>query len=80
MLPPSTESGMLQSLISLEDQDIDTVLDAVTAWCDIRGVLVDSAEGRRAITIAVDIVCNHGSFDLYKELSQRLDEPRNDAA
>ena len=71
---------MLQSLISLEDQDINTVLGAVTVWCNTHGVLVDSPEGRRAIVIAVDIVCNRGSVDLLKEISEHLNQPRSDAA
>jgi len=71
---------MLQTLISLEDRDINTVLDAVTEWCKANHAVIDSAEGRRAITAAVDLVCNHGSANLLQEVSARLHRPNQNAA
>jgi hypothetical protein len=64
--------ALLQSLISLNDKQITVVLDAVKTWCDSRNVVVDSHEGRRAVTAAVDLVCNHAPTDLLAEMTDRL--------
>lgn len=64
---------MFQSLISLEDQDIDAVLLAVSAYCNRRGVDVESPEGNRALTVAVDVVCSRGSRSLLDDLNRHLD-------
>ena len=64
---------MLQSLLSLEDNDIDIVLAAVTAYCNRCGVDVESQEGRRAISKAVELACARGPNGLIEEMSVHLD-------
>lgn len=65
---------MLQSLISLRDDEIDIVLGAVTQWCRGMGVAVESEEGRRAITVAVNLICSRSVDDFPAELFKQLDD------
>ncbi|OWV78149.1 hypothetical protein ATY78_13240 [Rhizobium sp. R635] len=65
---------MLQSLISLDDSEINLVTDAVQQWCSEKKLDIDSVEGRRAITIAVDLVQTKTAPEqLFAELSQQMD-------
>ncbi|MBX5039603.1 hypothetical protein HJB51_05660 [Rhizobium lentis] len=65
---------MLLSPISLDDQDITLVTDAVRQWCGEKKLDIDSIEGRRAITVAVDLLQMDISRDrLFAELSKQLD-------
>ena len=65
---------MLLSLISLNDDEIITVTDAVRQWCCERKLDIDSIEGRHAITVAVDLVQMNTDCDrLFAELSKQLD-------
>ncbi|MBX4957266.1 hypothetical protein [Rhizobium lentis] len=65
---------MLLSPISLDDQDITIVTDAVRQWCGEKKLDIDSIEGRRAITVAVDLLQMDISRDrLFAELSKQLD-------
>jgi hypothetical protein len=67
---------MLQSLIYLSDLDIDRVMEAVRGWCAQHNCEIDSSEGRRALTIAIDIVQSQGERNsVAAELSQRLAPP-----
>lgn len=64
---------MLLSLISLSDPEIDLVTTAVREWCRLHHCDIDSADGRRAITVAVDLVqSRHAAECLLPELTQRL--------
>ena len=64
---------LLQSLISLDDSEINLVTDAVQQWCSEKKLDIDSVEGRRAITIAVDLVqTNTAPEQLLAELSQQM--------
>ncbi|MBB4289828.1 hypothetical protein GGE16_001868 [Rhizobium leguminosarum] len=64
---------MLLSLISLNDDEITIVTDAVRQWCCERKLDIDSIEGRRAVTIAVDLVQMNTDHDkLFVELSKQL--------
>ncbi|OWV77670.1 hypothetical protein ATY77_30010 [Rhizobium sp. R634] len=66
---------MLQSLISLDDREINLVTDAVQHWCSENKLDIDSVEGRRAITIAVDLVqTNTAPEQLLAELSQQMNQ------
>ncbi|OWV77419.1 hypothetical protein ATY76_04425 [Rhizobium sp. R339] len=66
---------MLQSLISLDDHEINLVTDAVQQWCSENKLDIDSVEGRRAITIAVDLVqTNTAPEQLLAELSQQMNQ------
>ncbi|WP_245496770.1 hypothetical protein [Rhizobium ruizarguesonis] len=66
---------VLLSLISLNDDDITIVTDAVRQWCCERRLDIDSIEGRHAITVAVDLVqLNTGRDRLFSELSKQLDD------
>ncbi|MDF0697203.1 hypothetical protein PYR71_11920 [Rhizobium sp. MC63] len=66
---------MLLCQIPLDDCEIATVTDAVRQWCEERKLDIDSIEGRRAITLAVDIIQanpGHGHDQLLAELSKRI--------
>ncbi|MBB4440328.1 MULTISPECIES: hypothetical protein [Rhizobium] len=66
---------MLLSLISLDDDDITIVTDAVRQWCCEKKLDIDSIEGHRAITVAVDLVqMSTGRDRLFSELSKQLDD------
>jgi hypothetical protein len=67
---------MLLSLISLSDDEIEAVTTIVHTWCRLRHCEVDSAEGHRALTAAIDLIqTKRGQGDLIAELSLRLDPP-----
>ncbi|MBB3137797.1 hypothetical protein FHS26_005565 [Rhizobium pisi] len=64
---------MLLSLISLDDCEISIVTDAVRQWCSERKLDIDSPEGRRAVTIAVDLVqMNTPHETFFAELSVQM--------
>lgn len=64
---------MLQTLISLRDDQIDLVLDAVRKWCDERALDIDSDEGRRAVNMAVNLICSRVVHNLHDELRSQLE-------
>lgn len=75
LLPLPEGMKLLQSLISLNDSEINLVTDAVQQWCSENKHDIDSVEGRRAITIAVDLVqTNTAPEQLLAELSQQMDQ------
>lgn len=47
---------MFQSLMSLDDDEIDNIMMAVRTWCDQQGVSIESAEGRNALHVALNAV------------------------
>jgi hypothetical protein len=55
--------GMLQTLISLEDEDIDIVTSALRKWCSENECEIDSAKGRNALVTAVDLIQTKGVRD-----------------
>lgn len=64
---------MLQSLLALSDSEIELVTSAVREWCRIHHHDIESAEGRRALTVAIDLVqSRHAVENLIPELTQRL--------
>lgn len=64
---------MLQSLISMSDSEIDLVLTAVRRWCISNHCEIDSTDGRRAVTVAIDLVQSHRTDDdITVELTRRL--------
>jgi hypothetical protein len=64
---------MLQSLITLSDDEIELVTDAVNMWCRANQCLVDSSDGRRALTAAIDLVqYRQAKSLLLDELTSRL--------
>ncbi|MDK4736179.1 hypothetical protein [Rhizobium sp. CNPSo 3490] len=64
---------MLLSLISLDDSQITIVTDAVRQWCCEKKLDINSLEGRRAITVAVDLVQMNTARDrLFAGLSKQL--------
>jgi hypothetical protein len=65
-------TNVLRSLISLEDDQIDLVLYTVKKWCDDNRVEINSAEGNRAINVAVNLISSNGAHDLLSEMKQRL--------
>jgi hypothetical protein len=66
---------MLQSLISLSDDQIDAVTDAVREWCAANHCPIQSEKGRRAMIVAIDIAqLTGGTVDLFDRLCGALDE------
>jgi hypothetical protein len=64
---------MLQSLISLSDDEIEMVTATVSEWCRVNQCAIDSANGHRALTAAIDLVqAKHGEARLLMELTSRL--------
>jgi phage host-nuclease inhibitor protein Gam len=64
---------MLLSLISLSDEEIETVTSAVQEWCHACHCEIDSSEGRRALTVAIHIVqAKPSQNSLIEQLSHRL--------
>ncbi len=64
---------MLQSLISLSDSDIDLVTNTVHAWCRTHHCDIDSADGHRALTTAVDLMqSKHTDEGLVQSMARRL--------
>ncbi|MDM9622193.1 hypothetical protein [Rhizobium sp. S96] len=64
---------MLQSLISLSDQKIELVIDAVREWCAKHGFDIDSGQGRRALTVAIDLVqSRRRDTSIASEMEQNL--------
>ncbi|EJC85338.1 hypothetical protein Rleg4DRAFT_7673 [Rhizobium leguminosarum bv. trifolii WSM2297] len=67
---------MLLALISLTDFEIELVTSAVREWCRLHHRDIDSSDGRRALTVAVDLVqSKHTEECLLPELTQRLAPP-----
>ncbi|ACE91650.1 hypothetical protein CO651_29030 [Rhizobium phaseoli] len=59
--------------IPLDDREITIVTDAVRQWCEERKLDIDSIEGRRAITIAVDLIQTNPRHDqILAELSKQM--------
>jgi hypothetical protein len=66
---------MLQSLMTLSDEEVDLLIRSVHRWCALNNVSIDSSDGRRAITVAIELMQstdNPGSFPY--DLSTRLDK------
>ncbi|WP_246622170.1 hypothetical protein [Rhizobium laguerreae] len=63
---------MLQSLISLSDQDTELVITAVRQWCTKNDCEIDTNEGRRALTLAIDLVQYSSRDTLFQDLTKRL--------
>lgn len=64
---------MLQSLISLSDEEIEAVTSSVREWCRANHCEGDSSEGRRALTVEIDLVqSKHTEKCVVALLSQRL--------
>ena len=76
---------MLQSLISLSDEDIALATDAVSRWCVSQRVAIESADGRRAPAAAVEPVHSRATredltaslFRALGPLTERLDTIRH---
>jgi hypothetical protein len=67
---------MSLSLISLSDDEIESVTTSVREWCRVRHCDVDSPEGRKALTGVIDLIQSKRSEGrVITELSQRLDRP-----
>lgn len=55
--------------ISLTDTEIELVTSAVCEWCRIHQCDVDSAEGRKALTVAIDLLqSQHSEICLLPEI------------
>lgn len=64
---------MLQSLMSLSDEDVSAVIAAVHKYCGDHGYDLHSPQGRRTITTALELVqkkCDPKT--LIFDLDQRL--------
>ncbi|MBO9195994.1 hypothetical protein J5277_17980 [Rhizobium sp. 16-449-1b] len=64
---------MLQSLMSLSDEDVSAVIAAVHKYCGDHGYDLHSPQGRRTITTALELVQNKCDPErLIFDLDQRL--------
>lgn len=64
---------MLQSLISLSDDEIEQVTATVSEWCRANHCSIDSQDGHRALTAAIELVqSRHSEQRLLEELTSRL--------
>ncbi|MBW9115545.1 hypothetical protein JNB88_18055 [Rhizobium cauense] len=61
LLPLDEGTDMLQSLASLSDDDVAAILGTVQKLCAGRKVGIESADGRRAMQIAVNYIESSGS-------------------
>lgn len=66
---------VFQSLIQLEDDQIEMVMDAVKQYCEDRQIEIDSGQGLHAMNVAVNIVCSQRIHNLLAELHAQLDTP-----
>lgn len=71
-LAVSRRAQMLQALINLDDDQMEAILSAVLDWCKTRGVNIESDEGQRAVSIAVDILCSRKLVNFRFDLDQQL--------
>jgi hypothetical protein len=66
---------VFQSLLSLEDEQINLVMDAVRMWCEQRNVSIESPAGRSALTIALAAADRAPSVDgLLAAIETQLDK------
>ncbi|WP_018898910.1 hypothetical protein [Rhizobium sp. 2MFCol3.1] len=64
---------MLQSLMSLSDEDVSAVIAAVHKYCGEHGYDLHSPQGRRTITTALELVqTKRGTETLMIDLDKRL--------
>lgn len=64
---------MLQSLMSLSDEDVSAVIAAVHKYCGDHGYDLHSPQGRRTITTALELAQNKCDREkLIFDLVQRL--------
>lgn len=64
---------MLQSLMSLSDEDVSTVIAAVHKYCGDHGYDLHSPQGRRTITTALELIeAKHSTTTLLDDLDLRL--------
>jgi|GEM_PF-5045889 hypothetical protein len=64
---------MLQSLMSLSDEDVSAVIAAIHKYCGEHGYDLHSPQGRRTITTALELVqTKRGIETLMIDLDQRL--------
>jgi len=63
---------VLMSLISLSDDEIETVTSALRQWCQFNHCDIDSIPGRRAITVAVELVQTKHDHVLLERLIEAL--------
>lgn len=63
----------LLPLLSLPDEKIDIVTDAVRGWCETRRCIVNDVQGRAAVQTAVAIALSTERLTIA-DLSARLEE------
>lgn len=72
LLPSNGERCIMQDLSYLPGKHVDTLIHAVTRWCDSRGVTLDSVRGRRAIAIGAVLICRSNIADFERKLTPIL--------
>ncbi|MDM9645368.1 hypothetical protein [Rhizobium sp. S163] len=64
---------MLQSLMSLSDEDVSIVIAAIHKYCGDHGYDLHSPQGRRTITTALELIEHKRSTkNLLNDLDRRL--------
>lgn len=64
---------MFQSLLSLEDDMIGDIMDAVRHWCEARSASIESALGRNALHIALNAVASSSISDLMSAIDNHFE-------
>lgn len=65
---------MFQLLTSLEDDDVDAILEGVRKWCEMQNVSLESADGRYALNVAINAICSSRMGNLLVKMQTDLDE------
>ena len=66
---------MLQFLMTLSDEEVDLLIRSVHRWCALNKVSVDSVDGRRAITTAIELMqTTDKAVSFPYDLSVRLEK------
>lgn len=63
---------MWEPFSSLSDDQIETVIEAVTVWCRSRGLPLESDQGRRAVVVAAELIASRKNSDFRKEIQNWL--------
>ncbi len=66
---------MLQYLTALTDAEVDLLIRSVERWCALNHVSIDSSDGRRALTVAIELMqTTDRPLSFPYDLSVRLDK------
>jgi hypothetical protein len=68
---------MLQALMTLSNEEVDLLIRSVHRWCALNHVSIDSSDGRRAITVAIELMqTTNKPVSFPYDLSVRLERQK----